>query len=92
MVSMPGLCSCCCWKSSTTSGSMDLGAGAAELSLRTLGSHQPANSGCRDQVRVVPEAPQGARQYVCLFHPTAGCPPFLLSGALPGGLPGWRTW
>lgn len=44
MVSMPGLCGCCSWKSSTTSGSMDLGRRRQSYPSYAPASRQPSGS------------------------------------------------
>lgn len=56
MVSRPGPCLCCSWKSSTTSGSMDLGQRCAVSPPHHLDSQQPLCSG-----------PAHRQQHVCLF-------------------------
>lgn len=44
MVSSPGPCWCCSWKSSTTSGSMDLGEGLQAYPFYPFDSYQPRSS------------------------------------------------
>lgn len=103
MVSMPRLCWCCSWKSSTTSGSMDLGRRLQSYPSYPLDSCQPSGSlrtETKSQSSLCPCCPGLGLTYkepgnVCACippPPSPHCPPFLPSGALLGQLPGQSWW
>lgn len=85
MVSKPGPCWCCRWKSSTTSGSMDLGRGLQSYPFCPLDRHQPSSAGDGDHVGVILGLADREPGRVCLHSTPARLP--TIPGALLGGLP-----